>query len=573
MVFLNAKLFNPPDHIVYMNAESLSSRFEKGLQLVMNELQELNGTGLLRMPIPGEDGGTSTEQMLEKIVLSTKFISVAADSVEIVSSVDEGSINCEYSSNTAVNTVVPHFGTADLAFDCSSHGSSTITSARGFHVETDTVVPLTVNAFNTPVCTTVSRSGSLVDEQEFAQSDALLPFPSDYRPRAQSISITPTAKPQNAVRTPLNTELVEFSDTELDSSDASERELQHVVSQDFGRTNLLQVADDDATKKKKKLEWDCAYKSPESEAKRRKISMQPAEDARTASDEHKDAELLASAAKSLEFRADTLNMSHRPVAFASPVLGSQNTMTIVAELSKRMQRQYDDLFVIKLACPEVCTPDEELRRSSSPTATSGAGPATASAAGKKPRGRVALNVKRVPAMYLHGGLKGLSPDCRDMLRSLAPDTSDPDPFIRSPVTDSRHTFLELCQFRHYQFDSLRRAKYSSLMLLYHLQHPHGKSCRPCCSHCDETIHTLRWHCDECPDFDLCRSCYAADQAKGSLSNSGGTEVEAPAQHTSPRARANSLRQGTHHHHRVNAQVPAAPRPHAHTLTPYRVSIP
>jgi hypothetical protein len=53
------------------------------------------------------------------------------------------------------------------------------------------------------------------------------------------------------------------------------------------------------------------------------------------------------------------------------------------------------------------------------------------------------------------------------------DTSDPDtggPSIGGFV-DSRHTFLEVCQFRHYQFDTLRNAKHSSAQIIHHLHKP------------------------------------------------------------------------------------------------------
>eukprot|EP00656_Telonema_subtile_P052629 TRINITY_DN7389_c0_g1_i1.p1 TRINITY_DN7389_c0_g1~~TRINITY_DN7389_c0_g1_i1.p1 ORF type:complete len:1229 (-),score=219.53 TRINITY_DN7389_c0_g1_i1:148-3834(-) len=43
------------------------------------------------------------------------------------------------------------------------------------------------------------------------------------------------------------------------------------------------------------------------------------------------------------------------------------------------------------------------------------------------------------------------------------DTSDPDEKMSSGFVDSRHSFLEVCQFRHYQFDTLRNAKHLSLI--------------------------------------------------------------------------------------------------------------
>ncbi|OQS01531.1 histone acetyltransferase [Achlya hypogyna] len=39
-----------------------------------------------------------------------------------------------------------------------------------------------------------------------------------------------------------------------------------------------------------------------------------------------------------------------------------------------------------------------------------------------------------------------------------------------PFLDSRSVLLKNCEERHYQFDTLRRAKYSTMMLLYHMRH-------------------------------------------------------------------------------------------------------
>mmetsp|Transcript_6370 Transcript_6370/g.8973 ORF Transcript_6370/g.8973 Transcript_6370/m.8973 type:complete len:1310 (+) Transcript_6370:347-4276(+) len=85
---------------------------------------------------------------------------------------------------------------------------------------------------------------------------------------------------------------------------------------------------------------------------------------------------------------------------------------------------------------------------------------------------------------------------------------DPDAgaLISSSLLDSRHTFLEMCQFWNYQFDSFRRAKHSSAMLLYHLHNPRVDSLRILCSHCSCEIRRIRWHCATCVDYNICRDC-------------------------------------------------------------------
>merc|ERR1719409_1354455 len=45
---------------------------------------------------------------------------------------------------------------------------------------------------------------------------------------------------------------------------------------------------------------------------------------------------------------------------------------------------------------------------------------------------------------------------------------DPVPLMSNEFVDTRSAFLEKCQMYHWQFDELRNAQHSTLMLLYYL---------------------------------------------------------------------------------------------------------
>lgn len=91
---------------------------------------------------------------------------------------------------------------------------------------------------------------------------------------------------------------------------------------------------------------------------------------------------------------------------------------------------------------------------------------------------------------------------RASLVSLPP-TTDPDPLISSEITDDRCSFRQFAYERNLEFSSLRRAKFSTLLLLYKLHMERHYVCKAC----NEKMRTS-WHCTVCCDFDLCRNCYS-----------------------------------------------------------------
>ena len=209
-----------------------------------------------------------------------------------------------------------------------------------------------------------------------------------------------------------------------------------------------------------------------------------------------------------------------------------------------------------------------------PTALTCTSSATAAAAGKLKGGKAGAYLKRMSGerdQACEGDMdrgeayeEAFSEKCMDLLSQLVPDTSDPDPLLKCAFVDSRHTFLEMCQFRHYQFDTLRRAKHSSLMLLYHLHFPDNLNARPTCACCAGPIRDVRWHCDQCADFDVCDVCYRA------------TETESDANDTQGHPGVRGKPKGKDGTKKVSAPLAALMDPltaekHSHPLTPFRIT--
>merc|ERR1712087_805204 len=73
--------------------------------------------------------------------------------------------------------------------------------------------------------------------------------------------------------------------------------------------------------------------------------------------------------------------------------------------------------------------------------------------------------------------------------------------------NNRQAFLNLCQGNHYQFDTLRRAKHTSMMVLWHLHNREAPKFVTQCAICSrEILQGKRYHCPVCADFDQCIDC-------------------------------------------------------------------
>ena len=87
-------------------------------------------------------------------------------------------------------------------------------------------------------------------------------------------------------------------------------------------------------------------------------------------------------------------------------------------------------------------------------------------------------------------------------------TLEEDEQFESEMFENRQLFLNYCQTNHCQFDQVRRAKHSTMMVLFQLHNPTAskfvQQCGSC--HCDIASGS-RFHCNVCQNFELCQDCY------------------------------------------------------------------
>jgi E1A/CREB-binding protein len=87
-------------------------------------------------------------------------------------------------------------------------------------------------------------------------------------------------------------------------------------------------------------------------------------------------------------------------------------------------------------------------------------------------------------------------------------TLEEDEQFESEMFENRQLFLNYCQTNHCQFDEMRRAKHSTMMVLFQLHNPTAPKFVQQCGACHRDIVSgNKFHCNVCPNFDLCQDCY------------------------------------------------------------------
>ncbi|KAL3945077.1 MAG: hypothetical protein SGBAC_000868 [Bacillariaceae sp.] len=99
-------------------------------------------------------------------------------------------------------------------------------------------------------------------------------------------------------------------------------------------------------------------------------------------------------------------------------------------------------------------------------------------------------------------------------------TIDADDQFESELFENRQLCLNYCQTNHFQFDELRRAKHTTMMVLYQLHNPMAPKFVSRCGVCYRDIaNGTRYHCNNCANYDLCQECHGP-VTNGSWANRG-----------------------------------------------------
>ncbi|OWZ16147.1 hypothetical protein PHMEG_00010106 [Phytophthora megakarya] len=153
--------------------------------------------------------------------------------------------------------------------------------------------------------------------------------------------------------------------------------------------------------------------------------------------------------------------------------------------------------------------NESTKTDSNPAEGSPAADTTAdtSSATKEPHEKSEKSDDNTTAEQAHETKAETSVDVVKKVKRFIGDDLD-DVIMPCEIFDTREAFLLYCQNNHCQFDQIRRAKHSSMMVLYHLFNQGTTGFTFSCSNCKTTLLSgNRWNCSICPVFNLCDTCH------------------------------------------------------------------
>ncbi|XP_073221147.1 histone acetyltransferase HAC12-like isoform X2 [Cicer arietinum] len=97
--------------------------------------------------------------------------------------------------------------------------------------------------------------------------------------------------------------------------------------------------------------------------------------------------------------------------------------------------------------------------------------------------------------------------CQVVVDDIPFNTEQNDIIIENELFESRSKFLSFCKKNQFQFDTLRRAKYSTMMILDHLKGLTLLTVGTVCSICSQNVLQQSWKCEVCPKCVVCSACY------------------------------------------------------------------
>jgi len=127
--------------------------------------------------------------------------------------------------------------------------------------------------------------------------------------------------------------------------------------------------------------------------------------------------------------------------------------------------------------------------------------------GKKKNEEELMEEEVDPNAWRSGKIRDIRKTVRNTNGDLTKVIDDDVEDLDCDFLNNRQEFLNLCQGNHYQFDELRRAKHTSMMVLWHLHNRDAQKFVQQCAYCSrEILVGYRYNCPTCNDFDLCQEC-------------------------------------------------------------------